>query len=360
MKYKELVNQIKSLSSWSKTKAIQSVNACLLFRNWLLGAFIVEYEQKGEDRARYGEKLLYNLTRDLGKGFSADNLERCRKFYAIYKISATLLRKSIPATPLRILRAKDLEGASEQQTEFTLRLFQKLSWSHFIELIRIDDLLKRQFYEIETMKNSWSTRELKRQIDSMLFERIGLSRAKKEVLSLAKKGEIVTRPEEAIRDPYVFEFLGLKQEKKYTETDLEQALLDHLQDFMLELGRGFCFVARQKRITFNNRHHYIDLLLFHRKLRCLIAIDLKLGEFTYHDAGQMNFYLNYLKKEEVEKEENPPVGIILCADKDDTYVEFAAGGMDNKLFVSRYLLQLPSKKQLMGFLKKEKRLLDET
>jgi predicted nuclease of restriction endonuclease-like (RecB) superfamily len=360
MKYKELIHQIKGINSWSQAKAIQSVNACLIFRNWLLGAYITEYVQKGEDRAKYGEKLLSTLSDDLGPGFSEDNLERCRKLYSFYRISATPLRKLIPAT---LLRNFSYEGASrkpaENQTGFNLNLLQKLSWSHFIELIRIENLLRRRFYEVEAIKNNWSSRELHRQINSLLFERIGLSKAKREVLLLAKKGELVTKPEEAIRDPYVFEFLGLKQERAYTEAQIEQSLLDHLQQFLLELGKGFCFVARQKRITFNNQHYYVDLLLYHRKLKCLVAIDLKIGEFTHQDAGQMNFYLNYLRKEEMEPDENLPVGIILCTDKEDNYVEYATGNIANKLFVSRYLLQLPSKKQLASFLEKEKRQLGE-
>jgi predicted nuclease of restriction endonuclease-like (RecB) superfamily len=235
-----------------------------------------------------------------------------------------------------------------------IRLCKNLTWSHFVELIRIEDTTERQFYEVETLQNKWSVREMKRQIDSQLFTRVGLSKDKEKVLEMAKTGQVVESPKDLIKDPFVFEFLGLP-EGSFTESDLEQAIINNLQYFLLEMGRGFCFVARQKRITFNTKHYYIDLLLFHRKLKSLIAIDLKIGEFDHADAGQMNFYLNYLKRKEMEKGENAPIGIILCASKDKAFVEYALGGLDNSVFVSQYQVYLPTKQELQDLIEKTKR-----
>lgn len=210
----------------------------------------------------------------------------------------------------------------------------------------------------QLQRNRWSVRELKRQINSLLYERVGLSRDKEGVLALAQEGELVTTPTAMIRDPYVFEFLGLKREELYTETQLERALLDHLQEFLLEMGKGFCFIARQQRITFDNEHYYVDLLLYNRRLRCLVAIDLMLGQFRHEYAGAMNFYLNYLQAEEMEEGERPPVGIILCSEKNETHVEYALGGLSNRIFVSRYLLHLPTKEELDAFLQRMRKTLE--
>ncbi len=246
-----------------------------------------------------------------------------------------------------------------QDEKYFAQLFRKVGWSHFVELLRLEDNLKRAFYEIQTLQNTWSVRELKRQIDSLLYERVGLSRDKEGVLKLATTGEIFTKPSEIIRDPYVFEFLELKGEELYTESDLEKALIDNLQKFLLELGEGFCFVGRQKRITFDNEHFYIDLLLYNRRLKCLFAIDLMLGKFKHEYAGSMNFYLNYLQTEETYREENPPIGLILCSEKNETHVEYALGGMENQVFVSKYQLHLPTEKELEELIQKTRKLLEE-
>jgi predicted nuclease of restriction endonuclease-like (RecB) superfamily len=255
------------------------------------------------------------------------------------------------------MRPRCLQPLDWQDDAYFRRLFYELPWTHFIELLRMEDRLKRAFYEIETLKNRWSVRELKRQIDSLLYERVGLSRDKEGVLALAKEGELISSPAELVRDPYVFEFLGLKKEGLYTEADLERGLLDHLQEFLLEMGRGFCF-ARQRRITFDNEHYWIDLLLFHRRLRCLVALDLILGRFRHQYAGAMNFYLNYLKAEETAEGEHPPLGILLCSDKNDSHVEYALGGLSNRTFVSRYLPYIPTEEELAGFLRRTRRQLE--
>jgi len=240
---------------------------------------------------------------------------------------------------------------------WTARLFSSLSFSHLLEMARVDDPLKRGFYELECIKSRWSVRELKRQRDSMLYERVGLSRDHEAVMVLAKEGRLVDSPETILRDPYVLEFTGLEKRTVYSESDLEKTLLDDLEGFLLELGRDFCFVERQMRITLAGRHHFLDLLFFHRELRCLVAIDLKIGSFKHENAGQMNFYLNYLKENTAKDGEKPPVGILLCADKDSEEVHYATAGLDNAVFVSRYLVALPSEEQLKAFLRREQEIL---
>jgi len=359
--YAALLEAIAQVHANAQRHAVQAVNLGLTLRNWAIGYYIVEYEMNGSDRANYGEKLLPQLAADLrrrvGKGFTQRNLEYVRLFYQRYPIAKSLISQfgldlsapvSVPHEPL-----------DWQDDAYFVRLFRELPWTNFIELSRIDDPLKRAFYEVETLKNHWSVRELKRQMGSLLYERVGLSLDKQGVLDLARQGEIVTTPAELVRDPYVFEFLGLKPEQRYTESDLETALLDNLQNFLLEMGRGFCFVARQRRVTFENEHYYLDLLLYHRRLRCLVAIDLILGEFQHEYAGAMNFYLNYLKAEEQEEGERPPIGILLCSDKNETHVEYALGGLTNQVFVSRYLLHLPTQPELESFLRSARKRLEK-
>jgi predicted nuclease of restriction endonuclease-like (RecB) superfamily len=319
---------------------------------WKIGRLIVDEEQRGKKRAGYGERLLIRLSKDLtkkfGKGFSVDNLESMRSFYLVYPYflkSETMSRKSVKSAK-----------ASRISTE---TLLSQVFWSHFRELIKIKDNTARSFYEIELINNKWSVSELKRQVDSMLFERLALSKDKRKVKKLAKKGQIIEKPEDAIKDPYVLEFLGLQERTYYTESQLEQKLIDHLQEFILELGKGFTFVGRQKRITIDNDHYYIDLVFYHRILRCLVLIDLKVGKLEHKDVGQMNFYLNYIKDNELLKGESPPVGIILCTEtkRSKVFVEYALGGLSNKLFVAKYKLYLPGKAELEREIRKEKELL---
>lgn len=253
-------------------------------------------------------------------------------------ISATLSRKS----------------KVQQPTPLSPELLLRLSWSHFIELIRIEDSWKRAFYENECLQGQWSVRQLQRQIGSLLFERTGLSKNKAAVLRRAQSQESSAGIADLLRDPYVLEFTGLAERAEYVESDMERALLDHLQQFLLELGTGFCFEARQKRITVGAKHDYIDLVFYQRRLRCHVLLDLKVRPFSHGDAGQMNFYLNWWKKNGMERGDKPPVGIILCSDREKTEVEFATAGMDNKLFVSRYLVALPSAEQLREFVERDR------
>lgn len=360
LNYEGLVTAIAQAHDSAQRQAVQAVNLALTLRNWLVGYHIVEYEQHGSDRAQYGERLLDELAHDLqrriGRGFTKRYLEMFRQFYRQYPITKSLISQFSLSLPLQ--QRVSFTPLDWQDDAYFARLFRELPWTHFIELIRMDDPLKRAFYEIETLRNRWSVRELKRQIDSLLYERVGLSRDKEGVLALAKEGELASSPAEMVRDPYVFEFLGLKREDLYRESQVERALLDHLQEFLLEMGKGFCFVARQRRVTFDNEHYYIDLLLYNRRLKCLVAIDLMLGRFRHEYAGAMNFYLNYLKAEEMEEGENPPIGLLLCSEKNETHVEYALGGLSNRIFVSRYLLHLPTKEELEAFLRKTRRKLE--
>ena len=342
--YSNLISDLAALIEQGRTAAVRYVNTALVATYWLMGRRIIEYEQKGKERAEYGEALLSKLSKDLrqkfGRGFSPDNLEDMRKFYLTYKsaISETVSRK------LKITKSDTPSRISSTQLARQYPECFALTWSHYRLLLRIDEPLKREFYEAECIRGNWSVRQLDRQIQSMLYERTALSKRKLAVISKAHEKPVVLKPEDEIKDPYILEFLGLKDE--YSESQLEDALIRHLEHFLLELGIGFTFVARQKRITLEGTHYRLDLLFYHRILKCLVAIDLKIGEFTHADAGQMNLYLNYLKDKEKLSGENDPVGIILCSDKKKTVVEYALGGLSNKIFTSKYRLQLPDPEAL--------------
>jgi predicted nuclease of restriction endonuclease-like (RecB) superfamily len=378
--YSELVTGLAQIHAAMERAAARSVDQLLAVRNWFIGAFIVEFEQSGEDRAAYGEQLLERLGEDLAargcKGLSSRNLKNCRQVALAFPaldirqtLSAVFPVEALPENrqtsaelvpmgfPALAERHAQTPGLPWRDGEWVRRLFASLSFSHLLELSRIEDPLARAFYEVECLKAGWSVRELKRQRDSLLFERSGLSRDKEAVLALAQSGAFRESPTTILRDPYVLEFLGLEQRAAYSESDLEQALIDHLQQFLLELGRDFCFMGRQYRITVGGRHHFIDLLFFHRRLRCLVAVDLKIGAFQHEDAGQMNFYLNYLREQVSYPDESPPVGIVLCAEKDAEVVHYATAGLDQMLLVSRYLVALPSEEQLKKWLHDEQELL---
>jgi len=368
--YKRLVDAVEEVSRQMVGQAAAVVNQALLVRNWLTGAYLVEFEQNGSDRARYGDELLTTLARDLAArkvpGFSVSALERCRRFYlATPQLSAlipstvlTESRDTFPAGIPSTVSTKSRQGkGADRPTPLTVEQILSLSWSVWIEIIRIEDPWKRAFYENECLNGHWSVRQLQRQIESLLYERTGLSRTKQAVIARARRqareaqaGTIF----DLIRDPYVLEFTGLAARPDYSENDLEGALLDHLQRFLLELGSGFCFEGRQFRITVNNKHDHVDLVFYHRRLRCHVLVDLKIRAFRHADAGQMNFYLNWFKAHMTAVGDRPPVGIILCSGRDHTEVEFATGGINNKLFVSRYLTALPSAAQLTALVDRDR------
>lgn len=332
--YQHLLADISGIISYGQGVAVRQINTAQVVTYWLVGRRIVEFYQKGQNRAAYGEHLLKQLALDLaakhGKGFSERNLEMMRMFYLQYPISQTL-------------SAKLKDGGVIPQA---LSAKFVLSWSHYCELLKEENLQARSFYEIEAIENDWSIRELKRQMNSMLYERLALSRDKKKVHELTKKGQVIEKPEDAVKDPYILEFLGFKEETSYTETQIEQAIIDKLQHFLLELGKGFTFVSRQKRITIANRHYFIDLVFYNRFLKCFVLIDIKRGEFDHADAGQMNFYLNYFKKNEITAGENPPIGLILCAKRDEIFAKYVLGSINNKIFASKYKMTLPTEKEL--------------
>jgi predicted nuclease of restriction endonuclease-like (RecB) superfamily len=365
VKYGQLVKAIGSASQQLLGRAAAAVNQALVTRNWIVGAYIVEFEQNGEDRAKYGARLLASLATDLKvqgvRGLSVQMLERARQFYFVYpqfgsQISSPAVRKlGLPgASWSKGKKSSPVVRKSAGGLILAPELLLRFSWTQIIELIRLDDPLKRAFYENECLKANWSKRQLQRQIGSLLYERTGLSKNKNTVVVRAHRQEAQQTIEDLVRDPYVLEFTGLAERPEYHESDLEKALLDDLQSFLLELGTGFCFEARQFRVTVGNEHDYLDLVFYHRLLRCHVLLDLKVRAFRHADAGQMNYCLNYFRKRLMVPADNPPVGIILCSDRDQTKVEFAIAGMDNKLFVSRYLVALPSAEQLSRFVEHDR------
>lgn len=366
MNFEQLIQSCEQAHNYLQGKAVSAVNQSLTIRNWLFGQYIVEYEQNGEDRAKYGTELLKKLAENLSskniKGLSDRSLRNCRQFYTIYPgISRALSDYALPGsiwqTPsakyLKDLKIKEFTGVEPNL------LISKLSFSHIIELAREEDPLKRTFYEIQAIQGNWSLKELQRQIGSLLYERTGLSKDKKGLILDTKNQAEPSTPEVIMRDPYVFEFLGLKPKERFNETDLEDALISHLQMFLLELGKGFCFEARQKRLTIDGEYYYVDLVFYHRILKCHVLIDLKTRKFHHTYAGQMNFYLNYYKDNEIAEGDNPPIGIVLCTDKRSSTVKYATGSLDNQMFVSRYQVQLPTVKELEEFIKRDIKTLGE-
>ena len=317
-----ILQEIKTILDTARNNVARQVNNELLNTYWNIGRIICEYEQSDSARADYGKQTLRalskELTKEFGKGFSVSNIQFMRRFYQTYQI---------------------------QQTASV-----KLSWSHYCELLSISDTDKRNFYEKEAVNSNWSVRELKRQIESSLFERLLLSRGevnKEQVLKLALKGNEISTPADIIRDPYVFEFLGLPEDKPFMESDLERALVQQIEKFLLELGRGFMFVGTQQRVTFANHHYYVDMVFYNKILRSYVLIELKTTKLMPEAVGQLNMYLNYYANEVNDADDNPPIGIILCTDKGNFDVQYALGGLSNQIFASKYVLYMPDKEQLI-------------
>jgi len=357
--FSALVAAIQRTHAYMAVQACKAVNISLTLRNWLIGCYIREYEQNGTDRAMYGENLLSSLSKRLASagivGCASRSLRLYRQFYLTYPEIPEAIRKlMIPKSTTA--PTPSIVGTASAQLKISFqRLVQSLSFSHFAELIALEDSLKRAFYEIECIRGNWSVRELKRQIGSLYYERSGLSTDKKKLAELAQAGAEQTEPKLAIRDPYVFEFLGIKSREAMRESDLEDALLDKLQDFLLELGHGFCFEARQKRILIGDTHGFVDLVFYHRLLKCHVLVELKVESFTHENLGQFNTYVNWYLKNIMTEGDNPPVGILLCTQKDHALVEYALAGMDNHLFVSKYQLELPRKEEIERFLEEKMR-----
>ena len=362
--FEKLVGFIRQVHDELAAQAGRAVNLSLTLRNWLIGCYIAEYEQNGTDRAEYGTRLLENLSSHLDEtgmgGVAPRSLRLYRQFYLIYPAiwqtpSAKSLQSLIPSSIRQTLPAKS-QTETKDSSPLGIPasdLIQKLSFSHFAELIGVADDTKRAFYEIECILGNWSVRELKRQINSLYYERSGLSKDKTKLATLARKGAETAEPKLAIRDPYIFEFLGLKPREVMSESHLEDQLLDKLQEFLLELGHGFCFEARQKRILIGDTHTFVDLVFYHRILKCHVLVDLKLEQFRHENIGQLNTYVSWYKKNMMTEGDNPPVGILLCTQRDHALVEYALAGMDNGLFVSKYQLELPKKEEMQRFIEEK-------
>ncbi len=316
--YSSLVQTIGSAVVEGRNRAYVQINRTLVETNWEIGRHIVEFEQNGADRAEYGSELLVKLAKDLtvkyGKGFSRSNLTYMRMLYIVFPIRETLSHK--------------------------------LNWSHYFEILKADNKLEIGFYVKQCERENWSVRELKRQMQSMLFHRLALSSDKDGVFALAEQGQEISSASDIVKDPYVLEFLDLPQKQLYLEKDLEDALIANLQTFLLELGKGFAFIGRQYKISIGSRHFFVDLVFYHRILKCFVLIDLKRGEIDHGDIGQMNLYINYFKKEEAAEDDNVPIGIVLGAYKDHLLMEYAMENSTNNLFVSRYQLYLPQREEL--------------
>ena len=381
MSFDGLVGTIAEVHQRLAVHATRAVNISLTIRNWLIGYYIEEYERDGVDRATYGERLMDELAKALNeKGMRRCDrgaLYRYRRFYLCYPQIVETLSPQFHSLLPRGYRSSVKVGTSSPQSHplpapicpapeivATLlpqlgtspeMLLSSLSYCHLERLTAIEDPLKRSFYEIECVRGNWSVRELKRQIASLYFERSGLSRDKKKLAELVRSGAEVDSPRLTVRDPYVFEFLGIRAKEVMGESELEDLLLDRLQEFLLELGHGFCFEARQKRMLIGDGHYFVDLVLYHRILKCHVLIELKVDGFSHEHLGQLNTYLNWYRDNEMTSGDNPPVGLLLCTQKDRALVEYALAGMDNQLFVSRYRLQLPEKEEIQRFLEEQMR-----
>jgi predicted nuclease of restriction endonuclease-like (RecB) superfamily len=316
--YQGLISQISETYTSGQQKAIMAVNTNMVKTYWEIGQYIIEFEQKGVQRAEYGKSLLSQLSKDLklihGKGFSVSNIQRMRQLYVVFPICAELPHK--------------------------------LNWTHLVELLKIDNPLERSFYEKQTVIENWSTTELIRQKKTSLYLRLAASKDKEGILKLALQGQIIENPLDIIRDPVILEFLKIPELYHLSETDLESRIIDQLQHFLLELGKGFAFIGRQYRITLGNTHYFVDLVFYHRILKCFVLIDLKKEKVGYEDVGQMNMYLGYFENEENTEGDNPPIGIVLAKEKDDLLVQYAMHNVSSQLFVNKYQLYLPNKEEL--------------
>jgi len=326
----QIFEQIKMLINDSKNKVYSMVNTEMLNLYWNIGKIIIEI-QEGDKRASYGDRILENLSsklaKEFGKGFSVRNLRRMRKFYSLFEIRTTVM--------------------------------SELSWSHYLELIKIDDNNKRNFYMKEAINSQWSVRELQRQRDSLLYERLITTKDKDKILELVTKGHDIKTGKDLIKDPFILEFLDIKENTQYLESDLEKSILNHLKEFLLELGKGFMFVGSQVRITLEEDHFYPDLIFYNRLAKCFVIIDLKIGKLTHADIGQMQMYVNYYDREIKSKDENATIGILLCTNKNETVVKYALPEDNNSIFASTYKLHLPTEEELIKEIEKEKNYLEQ-
>ena len=367
MDFEALVKHISTIQSTLQAQAAHAVNLALTARNWLMGCYIVEFEQNGEDRAAYGEQLLKKLEQRLNvKGLNERRFREFRRLYLVYPqlkepiaqyiLAGSEIRHTLSAEftdPIRHTVSTELQSVNNQPSEWNTqadRLFEKLPYSHLKFISKIENPVKRAFYEMEAIRGCWSARELERQINSLYYERSGLSKNKEALSALVQRQAMPLQPKDIINTPVTLEFLGLNDRALVTENDLEQSILDNLQRFLLEMGHGFCFEARQKRILTDGDYFFADLVFYHRILKCHVIVELKIDKFRHEYASQLNLYLNYFKAEVMQPDDNPPVGILLCTEKGDTLVKYATAGLDPNIFVQKYMIELPTEEEIKKFI----------
>jgi predicted nuclease of restriction endonuclease-like (RecB) superfamily len=371
MQLLELSKTIQNIHSAFARQAGRSVDIALTMRNWLIGLYIKEYEQKGSDRGEYGAQLLHKLAIELQSAkipsTALSSLRQYRQFYEEYPLINQIVvwqldhltqQELLPSTIRQTLSGEFKSTASIKPSTPDVpsltpeKLINNLSYSHFTELIKINDPLKRSFYEIESIRSNWGSRELRRQISTLYYERLGLSKNKENIAKMITTGTYAHDIKDVIRDPYMFEFVGIKKDE-VTEGGLSSALIQQLNKFFLEVGRGFCFEASNKKILIGDQFYFIDLVLYHRILKFSMLIELKINEMNHENIGQLNSYVNYYKKNEMYPGDNPPVGLLLCTEKNEALAEYALGGMDNQLFISKYKLELPSQAEIKAFIEQK-------
>jgi predicted nuclease of restriction endonuclease-like (RecB) superfamily len=359
MDINDLIGQITDTDNFFKGFVVKSIDRFMTIRNWLIGFYLFEYEQKGADRAAYGAQIEKKVAQRINKqGLSERNLKLFKQFYSTYypitqTVSAQL--EKMDSNFMQTVSASNHQTVSDDFIGIDPELLiNQLSFSHFVELMKLKDPLKRSYYEVECIKGTWSVRELKRQINTLAFERSASAKSPKDLAKSLQRNTSNLKISEIIKTPYIFDFLGLPDHVLASESELEHALISNLKEFMLELGHGFCFEAQQKRIVIGGEYFFIDLVFYHRILKCHVLIELKIDAFNHQYVGQLNFYLQYYKKNIKTNSDNSPIGILLCTNKNQELVEFALGGMDQNLFVSQYLVELPSTEQLKQFLRNEK------
>jgi predicted nuclease of restriction endonuclease-like (RecB) superfamily len=360
MNFTDLGLNIKKTHEVLQLGAGKAINVFLTARNWIIGYYIVEYQQNGNDRANYGDNLINDLSKQLNiHGLSVTNLKLSRQFYSAYPQLNIVVSEfvsnqqldlpinfEISHSSINLFSVKKSQSTTDQLQIEPLVFLKNISFTHIAELLKIEHKSKRVFYEIQIIKNNLSVKELKRQIETLLFERTGLSADKEKLLKITKEQISELKPQDIIKDPYFFEFLGLKHSEVFTETKLEQVLLNHLQEFLLELGKGFCFVGRQYKFRIDDEYFKADLVFYHRFLKCHVIVELKNRAFKHSDSSQMQLYLNYFKENEMVDGENPPIGILLCTEKKETIVKYTTTGINNTIFVSKYKISLPSEAEI--------------
>lgn len=377
MNFDSLVHTIHSVQDALQEQAAHAVNLALTARNWLIGYYIVEFEQHGEDRAEYGEQLLKKLETSIKKkGMTERRFREFRRLYIVYPQLGSEVAKYLVSLPIGFRNllnnsVKEIRQTSAKSQIPAIRrtsaelvvaedwmlpaemLFNRISYSNLSLISQIDDPVKRSFYEIENIKGCWSNRELDRQISSSYFERSGLSKNKTALSAMVKQEAVKLTPVDILHEPVTLEFLGFKSKETWTESDLEEAIINHMQEFLLEMGNGFCFEARQKRILIDSDYFKADLIFYHRILKCHVIVDIKIDRFRHEYASQMNTYLNYYRYEVMQPDDNPPVGLLLCTGKGDTLVKYATAGLDQNIFVQKYMINLPSVEDLTSYIEKE-------